>query len=34
MDNQIHLQLQLHHFCVINYNYDYNYVIGPSLEFG
>ena len=28
MDNQI--QLQLHHFCIINYNFNYNYVIGPG----
>ena len=28
MENQI--QLQLHHFCIINYNFNYNYVIGPS----
>ena len=32
MDNQI--KLQLHNFCIINYNYDYNYVIepGPDLD--
>ena len=28
MENLIQLQLQLHHFCIINYNY--NYVIGPG----
>ena len=28
VENQI--QLQLHHFCIINYNFNYNYVIGPS----
>ena len=26
MENQIQLQLQLHDFCIINYNY----VIGPG----
>ena len=30
MENQVRLQLQLHQFCIINYNYDYNYVIGPN----
>ena len=32
MENQIQLQSQLHNFCIINYNFNYNYVIGPSSE--
>ena len=29
MENQIQLQLQLHHFFIINYNY----IVGPSPDY-